>query len=518
MAARMYSWEDFLKELESSGLKGQFSDADLKLAQANPDVGMGLLGYKKQWNGTTDEELRKRYNEGANALRSSYGGFTAGANGASYLKDPLAPRDFTYKEAPTYQNRYDGRIQELLDAVTNREKFSYDVEKDPLFSQYRKQYLREGKRASADAMGHAAAMSGGLPSSFAGTAAGQAANYYNAQLTDKVPELEELAYQKYLNDFDMDRSKLAAVQTAEQSDYQKYLTDLGQYNTDRSFAYGQFSDQLSREERDRETAYQKDQDARTRALEEALTGAQFGDYSRLNDLGFDTSGYQSNEERQRALEEAQLRAQYGDLSGLRALGIDTSAYEASLKAASGGGGGGSRSGSGSGSAGSTGANGQWTSVIARMEAAGVKSGADAYSYALDMGYSATEAKQMQENWENLHKQESGGYQSLFDRAAAAGANSYETARAFFLDQGLSLEEANAMAEDFEAGGYGKQNTSQQGVKSEFDQFKEYIQQMIKEGRSDEEIRRAFELAEAEGIDITGMGNLSYFARTPAWRR
>ena len=94
MAARMYSWEDFLKELESSGLKGQFSDADLKLAQANPDVGMGLLGYKKQWNGTTDEELRKRYNEGANALRSSYGGFTAGANGASYLKDPLAPRDF----------------------------------------------------------------------------------------------------------------------------------------------------------------------------------------------------------------------------------------------------------------------------------------------------------------------------------------------------------------------------------------------------------------------------------------
>ena len=403
MAQSMYSWEDFLKELDSSGLRGQFSDADMKLAQANPDVGMGLLGYKKQWNGTTDETLRQRYNEGANALRSSYGGYTGGANGATYLKDPLAPRDFSFRDAPTYTNRYDDKIQELLGAVTDREDFSYDVEQDPLYAQYRKQYLREGKRASADAMGQAAAMSGGLPSSYAGTAAGQAANYYNAQLTDKVPELEELAYQKYLNDFDMDRAKLSAVQTAEQSDYQKYLTDLGQYNTDRSFAYGQFSDQLSREERDRETAYQRDQDARTRALEEALTGAQFGDYSRLNELGFDTSGYQSNEERQRALEEAQLRAQYGDFSGLRALGIDTSAYEASLKAASGGSGGGTRSGSGSGSAGATGANGQWTSVIARMEAAGVKSGADAYSWALDMGYSATEAKQMQANWEEAHK-------------------------------------------------------------------------------------------------------------------
>ena len=393
--AGMYSWEDFLKELESSGLRGQFSDADMRLAQANPDVGMGILGYKKQWNGTTDENLRARYNEGANALRSSYGGYTGGANGGTYLKDPLAPRDFTFRDAPTYQNRYDDRIQELLNAVTNREDFSYDVERDPLFAQYRKQYLREGKRAGADAMGQAAAMSGGLPSSYAGTAAGQAANYYNAKLTDKVPELEELAYQKYLNDFDMDRSKLAAVQSAEQSDYQKYLTDLSQYNTDRSFAYGQFSDQLSREERDRETAYQKDQDARTRALEEALTGAQFGDYSRLNELGFDTSGYQANEERQRALEEAQLRAQYGDLSGLRDLGIDTSAYEASLKASSRVSGG----SSGGGSTTKTSTDGSLLPLI---------SNAASKSEVFDTIYAVTGdrllANQYAEDWEASHKQ------------------------------------------------------------------------------------------------------------------
>lgn len=434
MAKSTYSWEDFLKELDGSGLRDQFSDADLKLAQANPDIGMSLLGYKRQYNGTEDKAERARLNNAANALRSSYGGYTGGANGASFLKDPLAPRDFSYKEAPTYQNRYDGRIQELLDAVTNRGDFSYDAEKDPLFSQYRKQYIREGQRASADAMGQAAAMSGGLPSSFAGTAAGQAANYYNAQLTDKIPELEELAYQKYLNAFDMDRAKLSAVQNAEQSDYQKFLNELGQYNSDRSFAYGQFSDQLSREQGDRDAAEER------RRYEN------------------ETAYQREQDDRDRKLAEAQLYAQYGDLSGLKALGVDTSKYEAQLAAANT-----PRtvySGSGSGSGSETG--GEWISDILRMEQAGVKTGADAYSWSLANGYSATEAKQMQANWEDLHKSEGGEYQNLFDRAAAAGANSYETARAYFLDQGLSLEEANAMAEDFEAGGYGKQNTSQQG--------------------------------------------------------
>lgn len=309
MAKSTYSWEDFLKELDGSGLRDQFSDADLKLAQANPDIGMSLLGYKRQYNGTEDKAERARLNNAANALRSSYGGYTGGANGASFLKDPLAPRDFSYKEAPTYQNRYDGRIQELLDAVTNRGDFSYDAEKDPLFSQYRKQYIREGQRASADAMGQAAAMSGGLPSSFAGTAAGQAANYYNAQLTDKIPELEELAYQKYLNAFDMDRAKLSAVQNAEQSDYQKFLNELGQYNSDRSFAYGQFTDQLSREQGDRDAAEER------RRYEN------------------ETAYQREQDDRDRKLAEAQLYAQYGDLSGLKALGVDTSKYEAQLAAA-----------------------------------------------------------------------------------------------------------------------------------------------------------------------------------------
>ena len=53
--------------------------------------------------------------------------------------------------------------QALLDAILNREDFSWSKDTDPLYGQYRKSYLREGDRATADALGQAAAASGGRP-------------------------------------------------------------------------------------------------------------------------------------------------------------------------------------------------------------------------------------------------------------------------------------------------------------------------------------------------------------------
>ena len=98
---------------------------------------------------------------------------------------------------PGYSSRYSSQIDALLDSVLNREGFSYDVESDPLYQQYRKQYIREGDRAMRDTMGNAAALTGGYGSSYGTTAGSQAYDYYLSQLNDRVPELEQLAYQKY---------------------------------------------------------------------------------------------------------------------------------------------------------------------------------------------------------------------------------------------------------------------------------------------------------------------------------
>ena len=49
MASR-YTYDDFQKAVQSSGLGGQFSDADMKLAQKNPDAGMSILKYKQDYH------------------------------------------------------------------------------------------------------------------------------------------------------------------------------------------------------------------------------------------------------------------------------------------------------------------------------------------------------------------------------------------------------------------------------------------------------------------------------------
>lgn len=421
-----FTYDQFQKAAQDSGLMGEFSPADLSLAQRNPDAGMSLLKYKQDYHAATTDEARALANLGAEGIRSSYGNYTGGDNGGSFYLDRLSPSSFdggrapTYENqyagdiadlweqqknygsydygeaAPVYNNRYDDTIQDLIQGILNREDFSYDPATDPLYQNYRKQYTREGQRATADTLGQAAAASGGIPSSYATTAAAQAGNYYAAQMTDKIPELYQLAYNQYLNDYNMQLSDLGVVQGAEQSDYDKYLNELNQYNTDRAFDYNAWLDEynmtkdqlqtaqgleqldytkylneLQQFNTDREFNYGQLLDEidsqtmeRQEAVDNALRAAEFGDYSFLQDMGIDTSNNPADFERQYTL--ALLAAEYGDFSGLEALGITPSAQNlanfsrtasGSTSRSSGGGSSGGSSGGGSSSTGgSTGAS------------------------------------------------------------------------------------------------------------------------------------------------------------------
>nr|DAH14695.1 MAG TPA: hypothetical protein [Caudoviricetes sp.] len=416
-----FTYDQFQKAAQDSGLMGEFSPADLSLAQRNPDAGMSLLKYKQDYHAATTDEARALANLGAEGIRSSYGNYTGGDNGGSFYLDRLSPSSFdggrapTYENqyagdiadlweqqknygsydygeaAPVYNNRYDDTIQDLIQGILNREDFSYDPATDPLYQNYRKQYTREGQRATADTLGQAAAASGGIPSSYATTAAAQAGNYYAAQMTDKIPELYQLAYNQYLNDYNMQLSDLGVVQGAEQSDYDKYLNELNQYNTDRAFDYNAWLDEYNMTKDQLQTAQGLEQldytkylnelqqfntdrefnygqlldeiDSQTRERQEdidnALRAAEFGDYSFLQDMGIDTSNNPADFERQYTL--ALLAAEYGDFSGLEDLGINPSAQNlanfnrtASGSTSRSSSGGGSSGGRGSGSSGSTG--------------------------------------------------------------------------------------------------------------------------------------------------------------------
>lgn len=254
-----YTYDDFVKAANQSGLMGQFSQDDLNLAQKYPEFGLSVLSLKKDYNNATTAEQRLLANQAANELRKSYGNYSGGADGGSFrLESKLNRRSddlldqlgsfgsFSYGGAPTYENTFAQQQKDLLDRILNREDFSWSKETDPQWSSYKKSYLREGDRATANALAQASAASGGRPSSYAVNAATQAGDYYATKLNDVIPTLYQQAYERYLDEYNMKLKDLNAVNQQEQLDYAKYLDRLGQFNTDRGFAYQNYADDYDR--------------------------------------------------------------------------------------------------------------------------------------------------------------------------------------------------------------------------------------------------------------------------------
>lgn len=277
-----YTYDDFVNAANQSGLMGQFSQDDLNLAQKYPEFGLSVLSLKKDYNNATTAEQRLLANQAANELRKSYGNYSGGADGGSFRLESKLNRQaddlldqlgsfgsFSYDEAPTYENAFAQQQKDLLDRILNREDFSWSKETDPQWSSYKKSYLREGDRATANALAQASAASGGRPSSHAVNAATQAGDYYATKLNDVIPTLYQQAYERYLDEYNMKLKDLNTVNQQEQLDYAKYLDRLGQFNTDRGFAYQNYADDYDRLRSQLADVQGQDQIDYTRYLDEA---------------------------------------------------------------------------------------------------------------------------------------------------------------------------------------------------------------------------------------------------------
>lgn len=89
------------------------------------------------------------------------------------------------------------QLDNAWDKYLNREKFTYDLEADPFYQQYKKQYQNMGRLAMEDTVGRAAALSGGYNNSYAQTAGQQTYQSYLDQLNNVMPELYSAAYNRY---------------------------------------------------------------------------------------------------------------------------------------------------------------------------------------------------------------------------------------------------------------------------------------------------------------------------------
>ena len=176
------------------------------------------------------------------------------------------------KKPSAYTGKYDKLINDNLNNILNRKQFSYDANKDALYNQYKDMYTRNGQTAMQDTMGNAALLTGGYGNSYATTAGQQAYNSYMQQLNDKIPELEQRAYERYrdeTNDLYNQNNLLTNLDSTDYSRYRDKMSDYlndrdfyyNAYNNERNFDYGKYRDDVGDAKDDRNFNYQKERDS-----------------------------------------------------------------------------------------------------------------------------------------------------------------------------------------------------------------------------------------------------------------
>lgn len=133
-----------------------------------------------------------------------------------------------------YNSAYEKRINELISGLSNR-KFSYDLGKDALWQQYKDNYMAQGKQAMQDTMGQAAALTGGYGNSYAAAAGNQAYQAWLGQLNNKIPELYQLALQRYNTEGADMQNLYSVLANQDAAEYGRHRDAVNDYLNDREF-------------------------------------------------------------------------------------------------------------------------------------------------------------------------------------------------------------------------------------------------------------------------------------------
>ncbi len=227
----------------------------------------------------------------ASSARPEYEKSTAVKNAEKKLTD------WENSSPDKYESKYSEEIDGILNDILNREKFSYNLNADPLYEQYRELYTQNGKKAMMDTIGEATALTGGYSNSYAVTAGSQAYHEYLNELNDIALDLRDRAYEQYGDEGDKLFEDITLLRSLDGDDYEKYLDELERYykdgeyllerltsmsdaeyeqflqqveawESDRDYAFKEYTDALDREEFQEEMAFKKAEAERDQANED----------------------------------------------------------------------------------------------------------------------------------------------------------------------------------------------------------------------------------------------------------
>lgn len=143
------------------------------------------------------------------------------------------------KNKPQAESGFSQETERLYGLLKDRKAFSYDVNADALYRQYRDQYAAMGALAMEEASASAREQTGGYGNSYAQSAAQQAYQKYLGQLGDKALSLYDKALERYRLEGQTLQERYRLAQELEEGEYQRYSDALASYSKDLSFLQGQ---------------------------------------------------------------------------------------------------------------------------------------------------------------------------------------------------------------------------------------------------------------------------------------
>jgi hypothetical protein len=135
----------------------------------------------------------------------------------AYLKNQLAV-------IQSGKTSYTDQIKDMMSQIQNREKFSYDVDTDPLFQQALASAMGSGKQAMQDTIGQASALTGGYGSTYATSAGNQAYNSFIEDAYNNLPQYYQMAREAYQMEGDEMYRQLGMLNEADATEYGRNVT------------------------------------------------------------------------------------------------------------------------------------------------------------------------------------------------------------------------------------------------------------------------------------------------------
>ena len=184
-------------------------------------------------------------------------------DGAGAQEEP-SPSEGLYAEIQATQQEqqevsrgYQQQLQEIYDRVVNRPAFSYNINEDALFAQYADAYQRGGQLAMEDAMGQAAALTGGYGSSYGQSVGQQVYQQYMSGLAEKIPALEQQAYSRYQDAGEKLMEQYSLLWQQANDEFDRYNTSLQQQWQNLNYTQGREDLTWEREQAQQDEQYSK---------------------------------------------------------------------------------------------------------------------------------------------------------------------------------------------------------------------------------------------------------------------